>query len=288
MIHKLIAAAVATTSILVIAGTANAAPIITEWSFETDAAFTAFTPSGPPPNGVEGLNNNATLNAPTLLRWGDPNTNQFSSLQIGGTNGHIQSPPDIFTGINAPGTQVQTFTLTHNNQSIPDTAATLRTATLTSLFTITPVAPSAGAPVGPLELQFDIQFKETPNIAGTCAADGATVCPDIFVVTSVNGFNPANFSFNDNFFVDGNPYNIQLFLSGLGVLTNAECQAAFGDTSHNGCIGLITEENQANPFQAFTAITTQQFNPTPVPEPSSLALFGFGLAWLGFMRLKRN
>jgi hypothetical protein len=115
---------------------------------------------------------------------------------------------------------------------------------------------------------------------------GGPACRDIFVINAVGaGFNPGDLSFNQNFlFAPTNEvYNAKIFLAGLGVLTNAACDAVFGNTTNRGCIGLVTDEGQNNNFQARLQISSVAFN---VPEPGTVALLGMALVGLGATRRK--
>ena len=117
-----------------------------------------------------------------------------------------------------------------------------------------------------------------------CVVSSPVACNDIFVIDVLaSGFSPTDNSFNQNFTYLGETYNAKLSLSGLSTLTDAACTAVLG-AGNNGCIGFTTVERQPNTFQASLQINSV---PSPVLEPASLAIFGFGLTGLGFMRRRR-
>lgn len=295
--------------------TATAGTIVESWDFRLDNAFIAFTQTGVG-GPVTGTKDNPVIMAPTLLSWGVPfGLNPFqSSLQVGNDpDGVFDTPtdgdgPPIVTKIEAPnaplqiGTVVPTVMVTHSNFAQEAGSAALDTATLLDVLTLFPLTPVAGGPVPINPLAFLIKFKETPNgpnsgDMGESGADCADItspdgngCNDIFVidVPAPAMFDITDGSLNQTFVFDTYLYNIKIQLegisppgiTGLRTLTDAECLAV-GEGS--GCIGLTTEEDAVNMFQ--TSLSIQLLG--AAPEPGALALFGFGLAGLGFARRKR-
>lgn len=272
---------------------AHAATAVTDWNFTLDNAWT-FTDPGSPT--VTYSNLNAHFGAPSLISWGDPatpNTMQ-SSLEVGESNGHFEGT--VITG----GGFVPTVQVIHNNwpQISPSIGGSpwLEMAVLSDLLTLHPTMPNPpfdGTQTHqPPQLDFSILFKETENgpndeagemgsaCADTDSPDGGG-CNDIFVLQLPLGVEFSGGLLRQNFVFDGYNYEAQIALTGLGALTAAECAAA---GVVGPCIGLTTEEEMATMFQASLAIE----NLGLASEPGALAVFGLGLAGLGFMRRRRK
>lgn len=269
-----------TLSTLGCAFTATASPIITEWDFIVNSAFTdaSYTDGADDVNGPNASLVNALFGQPTNLAWG--NTLDQSSLDISSGSLGLVSGEDL-----ASGTETQTALLVHNNFTIPVDSQGLVTAVLSTLLQLYPAntAPGIGDyPPGDTgeAIAFNVFFKETPNVCNqtpTCAND-------IFVITMPEGliFDEGEGTLNQMFSIAEHTYNTELKLvatdqgTGLAVLSDFACGLAGAE---NGCIGLTTIEGQANEFQVMMTITY-------VPEPSTILLLS--LAMFGIVGSMRN
>jgi hypothetical protein len=264
--------ALLTTLALAGSGTASAFSV-NQWDYILDSGFSAFAPAGGA--AVTGQLNNVLLGLPTKLVWPTNDATQ-SSLSVGSaTLGHLAGT------LTTDAAAIPTVILTHSNNVINGTS--LLTATLKDQLQLR--QSGVGSFFTLANLSFNINFLETDN-DGSCEVAGGPACRDIFVINAVGaGFNPGDLSFNQNFlFAPTNEvYNAKIFLAGLGVLTDAACDAVFGNTTNRGCIGLVTDEGQNNNFQARLQISSVAFN---VPEPGTVALLGVALLGFGTTRRK--
>lgn len=273
---KKIGITLASTAVVLMASTASADPI-TDWGWTLDSAWTAWS---------DGAGEDVTPGAPVAgipggvdtLSWGNPLFgSEQSSLEITNPNiVEIEGTANAFSLVdNLDGTWSDTVEGTlafHHNNVIGGNS--LISTTLTDIFSMS----SSMFPgvVGPLASAFDILFKETDNSlsAAACSwsANPSNLCDDIFVVT-----NPGDL--NIGFTLLDYNYTLSIGALGLGPLSDAACGAA---GAASGCIGLVTQENESNPFQFEITLTASN-----VPEPSMMILMGLGLMGFGLRRRKR-
>ena len=248
-------------------GTAHAV-LITQWTYNNEAGFSAFTGEGGTVINSSG-NSGVILGLPTTLSWGPNNS---SSL--------VADSPVIGV-VNTNGAQVPGVPLTHNNFPIA-LGNSLESAVLSDALRLTPILPAPGPDFDAPVLEFQILFAETPNAGGAggaCAgggvsgdADNPGGCRDIFVLDNPGALLPVQFV------VDDFLYTATINAAGLGPLSDDAC-AAVGAAA--GCIGFLTQENATNRLDTFFTITAV---PLQIPEPGILALLGLGLGALGFAR----
>ncbi|QOL26505.1 PEP-CTERM sorting domain-containing protein [Thalassotalea sp. LPB0316] len=321
----------------VLATSANAG-IVTEWSYDNQAGFATWTGSTNTAttaddvtasgNSSTGANDLLSVNANNILDTNGDfavdgtdnslNTSLTWGIPAAGANsGDPKSSLDIDSPITgsistndwswADGTSVM-----HENWVI--TGDSLKEATLLDGLTLTPTAwiaepgdagdPDAFAPYFAPQLQFGINFYETPNKQvdqdGNCpngeanySGDNINGCGDIFEITGLSDlpFEPvvgADFiQFTVPFILtddQGLPltgwgdtvYYVTTRLSGLSTLPDGyECE----DSAD--CFGFVTKEQETNTLLA-------QFKVSTVPEPAAIALFGLGLVATGFAGRRRR
>ena len=268
------------------AGSAHAI-IINEFGYTVRAGWDGYTPaaSAAAPFAVVG-DQNGSLGLPTRLRWGRTNATSLNPALI---NPDLQSQLVLTEPVTGPGPGPQLLTggpeipgvrITHRNRIIYSFDQALQGTNLLSNITLTPIDPPGGA-FTPPTITFNIRFEETTNADPNCPVDSPdNLCGDIFVLLNpedlVATIPGAVFGAQ---FADFN-YETRLRLQGLGLLTDAQCEAA---DAGEGCTGLTTQERQNNVFQAFFSIDA-----IPVPEPSSLALAGLTVLGVGAARLRRS
>ncbi|HSV52331.1 MAG TPA: THxN family PEP-CTERM protein [Burkholderiaceae bacterium] len=263
--------AVAVAAALVGASTANAGTLVTDWGYSVttqwQVPFTTFSAgSGTQTStssliswGAAGGDHTVTNAASTAARSALEITNSPATGPVA-TNTFtdpISTPPPAY-GLTA--------VMTHYNNTLDGGFATMTKTRVETALTLTPTNP-AGPTLPTVMKVFGIDFKETPNISGTCAAPSATTCDDIFVVSLGD--------LTQSFDYDGFHYTVGIFeVSGnLDVLSNAQCLAAGAAI---GCIGLTTPEKEHTPVQFAFFI-----NAVELPEPAGLALFAAALFALG-------
>ncbi|MEA1050933.1 THxN family PEP-CTERM protein [Lamprobacter modestohalophilus] len=285
----------------------SAGPIVTEWSYSTNATFSdaSFT-------GSDGV----ITATDSELSWGsgtyctglvffgtciggtaDPDfqnptndaSNNRSALTIGsGPDGTLTGGGPATGSVNTvldndfgPGDFALGTNITHWNNPITSNYDTLLGARITDTLTLTPVLPSAGLPQSAPTVTFDFLFRETPN-AGACAGGEANPCPDLFGFVAIPLL---DLSFN----YDDNEYFVSVLLTDgaggaapISTLHDEECTDLGLDA---GCQGFRTLEEAATTAQfAFTISADPLFDDNEVPVPAPLALLGVGFVAMGLAR----
>ncbi|QIB64744.1 THxN family PEP-CTERM protein [Kineobactrum salinum] len=238
----------------------GASAAIIEWDYEVVTTWDSAVFS--PGNGDPIQND-------TEISWGATG----GSIAVPGGNrsallvDNTLSTGSVFTN----GPVAPTTVVTHNNNSISSSFATLTDAMLTTTLNLVAADPDEGQAFND-SITFNVQFTETLN-EGPCEFASDSVCDDIFVISFE--------SLNNSFDFQGETYFISVVTLGgaLVPLPNATCAAA---GAANGCFGFTTPEDEATSVP-FGILITQQ----PVPAPGALALMGLGLLGLGYSRRRK-
>lgn len=245
------------------AGQADAAPVITTWSYEVNNAFTEWDPS----DGVVGSNPNSVLGGATRLEWPESFEGTPSALEVDS----VVTGNDLVTN----GSSVSGAELRHFNNPIPTNLQDefLTSGKLSVRATLMPFDPVTGGSVGPIDTFFDFLFMETKNVS-SCGFPSNSVCDDIFLMV-LAGDTEQTFEFLDE------TYTLIFGSDQLTQLGAAECGLFNLDA---GCVGFKTTEGGLTEFGTTLSITGPA---VAVPEPGMLALFGTGLVALGVIRRRK-
>jgi hypothetical protein len=244
---------------------AQAAPII-EWEFQIVTEWVVGSATFTAGDGTRVENT-------TELSWGETGGN-LDTDPNGNRSGLLVDNTLAIGSVFTDGPVAPTTVISHINNPIDDTFATLLTTELTTSITLTAIDPNLGLAFTDT-IDFLVRFTETPNSA-PCGFPVDTVCDDIFVL--------AFESLNNSFSFEGNTYFISLVTveGALLPLGNSTCAAA---GAPNGCFGFTTPEGARTDVGFGILITTR---PVGIPEPGIVGLLGLGLLGLVFSRRRRS
>lgn len=247
------------------------ADFVTQWSYAVQSKWiapTTFTAG----NGTQIVSDKE-------ISWGGDNNGGAAGVGDLIVNGGsrsgvlIENSPQAGT-IDTNGSIMPTNTFSHINNPIDGSFATLRTATIETSLTLTPLSP-AGAPLPTDTINFSINFSETDN-DGSCVVGATSNCDDIFVVSFG--------ALNNDFIYEGFKYFVSIVKTAgpLDPLSNSACAEA---GAPNGCLGFLTREREKTSVDFGILITS---SPLLVSEPGALALAGLGLLGLGMVRRRKS
>jgi hypothetical protein len=283
----------------------SAMALVTEWTFSTSAFFvdgSATFSSG----GGTTLQSGASTTPEDdsfELSWGTtgggylPGTAENrSALTIGtptektGGGAVTGSVSTVIGGTPDPATDFGLgVSITHWNNVLGGTLATLTGGVIRDTLTLTPFDPLGGPSQDAPPIDFEFSFAETANSAPcSLTADdtqpGGPVCPDLFGIAE-----PLETTINIGFEYDSVPYllSVLVFNEATGaapfeILGDEECDEFTPDLP-SGCGGFRTAEGAATTVQFAFAISTEKIF-VDVPAPAPLSLLGLGLLGLGAAR----
>lgn len=277
---------------LLTVNTAQAGVIVTDWTYDTWAEFTAWdfsTGTGTTSGSLYELSwgagggdfenpNQAAGSSRSAITLGD---GPSGDDRFGG--GHVSGNVDTIFGGGAPsGTEVGIgISSTHWNNTLDGSFATLTSGTLTDYLTLDAAVPDTGGVQSAPTIGIDFKFQETINnpsggscLDGSSSGSYAGGCPDIF------GFQ-ADLTVGIPFIYDANLYTIDILVfdefggaAPIAALDAGYCNA-LGFVG--ACAGLVTPEQAYTTFQFGFDIRHVR----SVPEPSSLILLAVALLFLG-------
>lgn len=273
IVKKITLGLIAASSLL-FAPLASAAPV-SQWDFTANMQWVTSGDGAPTFSSGGGT----VEAAPNRLSWGSlwmdsaPFMTRNPAVNPNRSGVGITTPSASGTVI-TDGPLALTNAITHYNNSIDASFATLMSATLSTSLTLTPFGSDTA--VDPLTALIGIQFYESPNTSSIadCGFASVTACDDLFIITFG--------ALNSSFMYDGYEYFVSVIETSnqLTPLSDSACTAA---GAASGCIGFQTPEDLFTLAQFGLLITSEPVT-IDVPEPGMLALLGLGLVGLAWSR----